>query len=310
MKPSTLLLAALPKWLDNFNHRNNNAPMSKIKDYAELTRFNRPIGSLLLMWPTLWALWLAADGWPDWHLVVIFVLGVFSMRSAGCVINDFADRKVDGFVDRTKNRPLPSGRVSEKEALLLFTGLSILSFILVLLTDWKTVLLSFVGLFLAALYPFMKRYTHLPQVFLGLAFSWAIPMAYSAQGGSLLDPELWMLFVANSFWTIAYDTYYAMTDRPDDIKIGIKSTAILFGQFDLLVIIVLQGLTLSLLMWVGILAHLNIIYFISLLVAVWLFYQQYQQAKSRDRQACFKSFLDNNRVGGCIFAGILLSYYL
>lgn len=284
--------------------------MSKLKDYADLTRFNRPIGSLLLMWPTLWALWLAADGWPHWHLVLIFVLGVFSMRSAGCVINDFADRKVDGFVDRTKNRPLPSGRVSEKEALLLFAGLSILSFVLVLFTDSKTILLSFVGLFLAALYPFMKRYTHLPQVFLGLAFSWAIPMAYSAQGGSLLDPELWMLFVANSFWTIAYDTYYAMTDRPDDLKIGIKSTAILFGRFDLLIILTLQGLTLSLMMWVGLLAGLGWAYFVSLAVAVVLFYQQYQQAKDRDRQACFRSFLDNNRIGYCLFAGILLGYYI
>lgn len=284
--------------------------MSKLKDYADLTRFNRPIGSLLLMWPTLWALWLAADGWPEWHLIFIFVLGVFSMRSAGCVINDFADRKVDGFVERTKNRPLPSGRVSELEALGLFAGLVLLSFILVLLTDWKTILLSGVALFLAALYPFMKRYTHLPQLFLGLAFSWAIPMAYSAQGGSLLDPQLWMLFVANCLWTIAYDTYYAMTDRPDDLKIGIKSTAILFAQHDLLVIIILQGLTLSLMMWIGVIAQLGIMYFASLLGAVYLFYQQYQQAKERERQACFRSFLDNNRVGYCIFAGILLGYYI
>lgn len=284
--------------------------MSKLKDYADLTRFNRPIGSLLLMWPTLWALWLAADGWPEWHLIFIFVLGVFSMRSAGCVINDFADRKVDGFVDRTKNRPLPSGRVSELEALGLFAGLVVLSFVLVLLTDWKTILLSGVALFLAALYPFMKRYTHLPQLFLGLAFSWAIPMAYSAQGGSLLDPQLWMLFVANCLWTIAYDTYYAMTDRPDDIKIGIKSTAILFGRYDLLVILILQGLTLSLMMWIGVIAQLGLLYFISLLGAVYLFYQQYLQAKDRDRQACFRSFLDNNRVGYCIFAGILLGYYI
>ncbi len=284
--------------------------MSKLKDYADLTRFNRPIGSLLLMWPTLWALWLAADGWPEWHLIIIFVLGVFAMRSAGCVINDYADRKVDGHVERTKNRPLPSGRVSEKEALGLFAGLALLSFVLVLMTDWQTILLSFVGLFLAALYPFMKRFTHLPQLFLGLAFSWAIPMAYSAQGGSLLDMELWMLFVANCFWTIAYDTYYAMTDRPDDLKIGIKSTAILFGQYDLFVIIVLQGLTLSLMLWVGVLAQLGWLYYLSIVGAAVLFYLQYQQAKDRNRQACFKSFLDNNRVGYCLFAGILLSYYI
>ncbi|RDL44874.1 4-hydroxybenzoate octaprenyltransferase [Marinomonas piezotolerans] len=284
--------------------------MSKLQDYADLTRFNRPIGSLLLMWPTLWALWLAAGGMPQWHLIVIFVLGVFAMRSAGCVINDYADRKVDGHVDRTKNRPLPSGRVTEKEALWLFASLAILSFVLVLFTDFQTILLSFVGLFLASLYPFMKRYTHLPQLFLGLAFSWAIPMAYSAQGGSLADPELWMLFVANCFWTIAYDTYYAMTDRPDDLKIGIKSTAILFGRYDLLVITLLQGLTLSMMTWIGVLAELSWIYFVSIAGAVVLFYLQFQQARGRDRQACFRSFLDNNRVGYCLFAGILLNYYI
>lgn len=282
--------------------------MNKIKDYAELTRFNRPIGSLLLLWPTLWALWLAADGLPEWHLIVIFVLGVFSMRSAGCVINDYADRKVDGHVERTKNRPLPSGRVSEKEALVLFAGLCVVSFVLVLFTDTQTILLSFVGLGLAALYPFMKRYTHLPQLFLGLAFSWAIPMAYSAQGGDLANYELWMLFVANCFWTIAYDTYYAMTDRPDDIKIGIKSTAILFGQYDLLVIIGLQGLTLSLLAWIGVIGGLDWPYFVSLIVCLRLFYQQFSQAKTRDRQACFRSFLDNNRVGYCVFIGLIMSY--
>ncbi|MBR7888055.1 4-hydroxybenzoate octaprenyltransferase [Marinomonas sp. A79] len=284
--------------------------MNKLKNYAELTRFNRPIGSLLLMWPTLWALWLAAGGLPQWHLVVIFVLGVFSMRSAGCVINDYADRKVDGHVERTKNRPLPSGRVSEKEALLLFAGLCVLSFVLVLFTDFHTILLSFIGLGLAALYPFMKRYTHLPQLFLGLAFSWAIPMAYSAQGGTLTDPLLWMLFVANCFWTIAYDTYYAITDRPDDVKIGIKSTAILFGRYDLLVILCLQGLTLSLLTWIGILAGLTWPYFVALLVCIGLFYRQYQQAKQRDRQACFRSFLDNNRVGYCVFIGLVANYFV
>ncbi|TDO97508.1 4-hydroxybenzoate octaprenyltransferase [Marinomonas balearica] len=284
--------------------------MSKLTDYADLTRFNRPIGSLLLMWPTLWALWLAADGWPEWHLVLIFVLGVFSMRSAGCVINDYADRKVDGHVDRTKNRPLPSGRVTEKEALIVFAGLVLLSFVLVLFTDLRTIALSFAGLFLAALYPFMKRYTHLPQVFLGLAFSWAIPMAYSAQGGNLLDTQLWMLFVANLFWTVAYDTYYAMTDRPDDLKIGVKSTAILFGQYDLFIIIVLQGLTLSLLTWIGVTSDLSWPYFFGLVVSVFWFFQQYQQAKDRERQACFRSFLDNNRVGYTVFIGLVLSYII
>lgn len=284
--------------------------MNKCKDYLELTRFNRPIGSFLLMWPTLWALFLAADGLPNWDLLIIFVLGVFTMRSAGCVINDFADRKVDGHVERTKNRPLPSGRVSAKEALGLFSALAIVSFILVLFTDLKTILLSFIGLGLAALYPFMKRYTHLPQLFLGLAFSWAIPMAYSAQGGSLADPLLWMLFIANCFWTIAYDTYYAMKDREDDLKIGIKSTAILFGRHDLFVIISLQALTLSLLACVGLFAGLHWLYFVSLIVCVWLFYQQFRQAKSRDGDACFRSFLDNNRIGYVVFIGLAISYFV
>lgn len=284
--------------------------MTKRQDYLELTRFNRPIGSFLLMWPTLWALWLASGGMPEWHLVVIFGLGVFCMRSAGCVINDYADRKVDGSVTRTKNRPLPSGRVSEKEALALFAGLCLFSFVLVLFTDMRTILLSFVGLGLAALYPFMKRYTHLPQLFLGLAFSWAIPMAYSAQGGDLSDPILWMLFVANCFWTIAYDTYYAITDRPDDLKVGIKSTAILFGEQDLFVIVCLQGLTLSLLTWIGLLAELHWPYFVSLLCCVGLFYQQFKQAKDRNGDACFRSFLDNNRIGYCVFIGLAASYFI
>lgn len=284
--------------------------MTKFQAYLQLTRFNKPIGSLLLLWPTLWALWVASNGSPDWKIVIIFILGVFFMRSAGCVINDYADRHVDGRVERTKTRPIPSGTVSEKEVLLLFSALCLCSFGLVLMTDMKTVLLSFIGLGLAALYPFMKRYTHLPQLFLGLAFSWAIPMAYSAQGGSLTDPILWMIFVANALWTIAYDTYYAMVDRDDDLKLGIKSTAILFAQSDLLIISLLQGLALSLLMWVGVLKSFSLIYFISLIVAVVLFYLQFKQAKNRERQACFTSFLDNNRIGYCVFLGIVLNYLL
>jgi len=284
--------------------------MSKIKDLAELARLDKPIGTLLLLWPTLWALWLAAEGFPDWHLLIIFIAGVFSMRSAGCVINDYADRKVDGFVERTKNRPLPSGRVSEKEALGFFALLCVISFILVLFTDMKTILLSFVGLGLAALYPFMKRVTHLPQLFLGLAFSWAIPMAYVAQGGSLGDVELWMLFVANVFWTIAYDTYYAMVDRDDDLKVGIKSTAVLFARFDLFIILLLQGLALSLLVWVGVIRELGIWFYLSLILSAGLFAQQFWQARNRERMSCFKSFLDNNRIGFCIFLGFVMSYLM
>lgn len=284
--------------------------MNKIKAYLELARLNKPIGSLLLMWPTLWALWIAKEGIPDLKLIIIFILGVFTMRSAGCVINDYADRKVDGFVTRTKHRPIPSGRITEKEALIFFVVLCLISFVLVLFTDIQTILLSFIGLGLAILYPFMKRYTQLPQLFLGLAFSWSIPMAYSAQDGSLWDIELWMLFVANALWTITYDTYYAMVDRDDDIVIGIKSTAILFGRHDLAVIVLLQALTLSLLMWVGVIQALSWPYYLSLLLCALLFTKQYWQARHRQREWCFKAFLDNNQVGCCIFIGLTSSYFI
>lgn len=279
----------------------------RLIDYMELTRANKPIGTLLLLWPTLWACWLGASAQPDWGMVVVFVLGVFFMRSAGCVINDFADRHVDGHVARTQHRPLPSGRVSTKEALILFSLLVMVSFGLVLLTNLQTILLSFVGVFLAALYPFMKRYTHLPQVFLGLAFSWSIPMAYSAQGGDIWAPDLWLLFIANLFWTIAYDTYYAMVDRDDDLKIGIKSTAILFGRYDLSMIIILQALMLCLLIVVGHLNTLHWPYYFALMVSCGWFILQFRQAKDRQAPSCFQSFLDNNRVGYTVFLGIVLS---
>lgn len=282
--------------------------MSKLKDYADLTRFNRPIGSLLLMWPTLWALWLAADGWPEWHLIIIFVLGVFSMRSAGCVINDYADRKVDGHVERTKNRPLPSGRVSEKEALGLFAGLVVLSFILVLMTDKQTILLSFVGLFLAALYPFMKRYTHLPQLFLGLAFSWSIPMAWAAQANTL-PMMAWFIFAINALWTIAYDTQYAMVDRDDDLKIGIKSTAILFGRRDKTIIGALQLITLAMLIYVGVYYALGASYYWSLLVVGALFVFQQHLIRHRERDLCFRAFLNNNYVGLSVAIGLAIAFW-
>ena len=285
----------------------NARPSASLQDYLQLMRLDRPVGTLLLLWPTLAALAMAADGIPPTILIVIFTLGTFLMRSAGCVINDYADRNVDGAVKRTKDRPLVTGAISKKQALGLFALLVGSAGLLILFLNRQTQLLAVAGLALAMAYPFMKRYTHLPQLFLGLAFSWAIPMAYSAQGGDLLDPKLWMLFVANCFWTIAYDTYYAMTDRPDDLKVGIKSTAILFGKYDLLVILCLQGLTLSLLVWIGILAHLNWIYFVSLIISLGLFGLQYQKAKERDRQACFHAFLDNNRIGYCIFIGIAAS---
>ncbi|MFM2486161.1 4-hydroxybenzoate octaprenyltransferase [Celerinatantimonas yamalensis] len=275
--------------------------------YMQLMRLNKPIGSLLLLWPTLWALWLAANGVPRISVLVVFVLGVFMMRSAGCVINDFADRKVDGFVKRTSARPLPSGKVTASQALVLFTCLVALSFLLVLTQNYLTVKLSFVALALAAIYPFMKRFTHLPQLFLGLAYSLAIPMAYAAQSGRL-PMEVWLLLLANICWTIAYDTFYAMVDRDDDINIGIKSTAILFGRFDKLMIGLLQLTTLLLLAWVGELRQLSAIYFISLLGAGALFVYQQHLARFRVRADCFKAFLNNQYVGLVIFLGIVLNY--
>jgi len=280
---------------------------SKREAFSQLMRIDKPIGTLLLLWPTLWALWIAAKGLPDLNILVVFCLGVFLMRSAGCVINDFADRKVDGFVERTKNRPLPSGRATSKEAVVLFLVLALCSFILVLTQNSLTIQLSFIGLILAFIYPFMKRFTHLPQFVLGLAFSWSIPMAYAAQA-NMLSNTIWLLFLANITWTIAYDTMYGMVDKEDDLKIGIKSTAILFGKYDKLTIALLQVSTLILLMVVGILEQLNAYFYIALLVAGALFIQQQKHIKNRDRAKCFKAFLDNNYVGFIIFVGFILAY--
>ncbi|TOE95981.1 4-hydroxybenzoate octaprenyltransferase, partial [Vibrio parahaemolyticus] len=247
----------------------------KAKAYWQLMRMDRPIGSLLLLWPTVWALVIAAQGIPSWDVLIVFVLGVFLMRSAGCVINDFADRKVDGHVKRTKQRPLPSGKVTAKEAIGLFLVLAVSSFLLVLTMNPLTIQLSFAGLVLAFIYPFMKRYTHIPQLFLGLAFSWAIPMAWAAQTGEL-PVMVWFVFVINALWTIAYDTQYAMVDRDDDLKIGIKSTAILFGRHDKLIIGVLQLVTLAMLVGLGQFYQLGQSYYWTVLIAASLFvYQQH-----------------------------------
>lgn len=273
----------------------------------QLMRMDRPIGSLLLLWPTFWALWIAAERIPDWSLIAIFFLGVFVMRSAGCVINDFADREFDGHVKRTANRPMPSGRVSVTQALILFAVLLFIALILVLQLNHFTVGLSFGGVFLAAIYPFMKRYTNLPQFVLGMAFSWSIPMAYSAVSGSV-NLITWLLFLANMCWTIAYDTMYAMVDRDDDLKIGVKSTAILFGQYDKKIIGLLQCLTLFLLTIVGVLAKLHAPYYLSLLLAGGLFLWQQHLIRFRTREACFQAFLNNNWVGLFIFIGIIPSF--
>ncbi|MUL09741.1 4-hydroxybenzoate octaprenyltransferase [Aliivibrio fischeri] len=280
--------------------------MSKAEALWQLTRMNRPIGSLLLLWPTLWALFLAADGLPDWHVLIVFVLGVVFMRSAGCVINDFADRKVDGHVKRTANRPLPSGLISSKEALSLFAVLVVCSFLLVLTMNTLTIMLSGIGIVLAIAYPFMKRVTYLPQFVLGLAFSWAIPMAYAAESNQV-PPEAWLLFVINALWTIAYDTQYAMVDRDDDVKIGIKSTAILFGRYDKTIIGLLQLSVLALLIVLGSQLALSGIYYWGILAAAGFFVYQQWLIKGREREACFKAFLNNNYVGGLIFIAISAS---
>lgn len=282
-----------------------NAP--KRQAFIQLMRADKPIGTLLLLWPTLWALWIAAEGLPNLGTLIVFCLGVFVMRSAGCVINDFADRKVDGFVERTKNRPLPSGRATGKEAIYLFIILALIAFLLVLTQNTLTIQLSFIGLLLAFIYPFMKRFTNLPQFVLGLAFSWSIPMAYAAQADQI-DNVVWLLFIANLTWTVAYDTMYGMVDKEDDLKIGIKSTAILFGRFDKVIIAGFQLITLLLLFTVGILESLNSFYYVALIGVAGLFVQQQIHIKNRQRANCFKAFLDNNYVGILIFVGLFLAY--
>ncbi|MEM0514027.1 4-hydroxybenzoate octaprenyltransferase [Pseudoalteromonas sp. YIC-827] len=276
--------------------------------YKQLMRTDKPIGTLLLLWPTLWALWLAAEGWPTLELIVIFSAGVFVMRSAGCVINDFADRKVDGAVARTQARPLAAGKVSAGEALSLFALLVVIAFFLVLLLNWQTLVLSFAALALAACYPFMKRYTHLPQVVLGAAFSWAIPMAYMARLETV-PMQAWLLFIANLVWTVAYDTLYAMVDRDDDVKIGIKSTAVLFGRFDLAMVALLNTLFLAILVYIGYSAKLSWPYWLGLLVAALLLIRQLYLSRHRDRDACFAAFLNNHYVGMAIFIGLAISLF-
>ena len=274
--------------------------------YWQLARMDKPIGTLLLLWPTLWSLWLASAGSPPLWPLLAMGLGVVLMRAAGCVINDYADRQVDGHVQRTAQRPLPAGQLTARQALVFFVLLAGLAFLLVLTLNRQTIALSVVGLLLAVIYPFMKRVTHLPQLVLGLAFSWSIPMAWVAVANEL-TVTTWLLFGANVLWTIAYDTYYAMVDREDDRRIGVKSTAILFGQYDLLMIALLQVTTLLTLLLVGWLQQLNGLFYASVLVAAALFVYQGVSARDRDRQACFQAFLANNWVGCVIFGGILLS---
>lgn len=282
---------------------------TKWQAYCRLMRIDKPIGSLLLLWPTYWALWLAGGRIPSLKLLVVFTLGVFFMRAAGCVVNDFADRRVDGHVKRTAHRPLPSGAVTEKESKILFVALVLVSFGLVLTLNAMTIWLSVAALALAWVYPFMKRFTHLPQVVLGMAFGWSIPMAYAAVSESL-PLSCWLLFLANICWTVAYDTQYAMVDRDDDLRIGIKSTAILFGRFDKLIIGLLQLATLLLMVWIGYLNQLSGAYYWGILLAGALFIHQQKLIALRERMPCFQAFLNNNYAGLVLFIGIALSIWI
>jgi len=279
----------------------------KWKAIKQITRMDKPIGTYLLLWPTYWALWIASDGIPNFILLVIFTLGVFVMRSAGCVINDYADRKVDGQVKRTENRPLVVGTMSPEQAIMLFGFLIGVAFALVVNLSWFTVQLSVGALLLAASYPFMKRYTHLPQVALGAAFSWGMIMAFAEVQGQV-PLVAWLLFLANLLWTVAYDTMYAMVDRDDDIKIGVKSTAILFGQQDKRIIALLQVMVIGLLFTVGEQLAFGWPYQLCIVIGAALFCYQQILIVNRERTACFNAFLNNHLFGLVIFVGILIEY--
>ena len=272
-------------------------------------RLDKPIGILLLLWPTLWSLWLAAGGVPDITILVIFVLGTVLMRSAGCVVNDYADRKIDPHVARTKNRPLATGAVSSKEALLLAAGLSLCAFLLILPLNRLTLELAVFALFLAASYPFTKRFFAMPQAYLGVAFSFGIPMAFAAQTGEL-PSIVWLLMAANLLWVIAYDTEYAMVDRADDLKIGIKTSAITFGRFDVVGIMLCHAVFLGIMVGIGLMQNLGIAYYAALVAASGLIIYQYRLIHEREPACCFKAFLHNNWVGAVVFAGIALDYLL
>ena len=281
----------------------------KVWPWLQLMRLDRPIGTLLLLWPTLWAVWVAGDGSPTFRTFIVFTLGVIVMRAAGCVINDYADRNFDGDVSRTKGRPLATGALSAKQALMLFAGLVLIAFLLVLFVNRFTFWLSFVGLGLAVLYPFTKRFTYLPQLFLGAAFSWAIPMAFAAETGAL-PPAAWLLYTANLLWTVAYDTQYAMVDREDDLKIGIRSTAILFGDADRAIIALLQGMALFTLFLLGRRMGFEWGWWLGLGTATGLFAYQFWLTRTRAPADCFRAFLNNQWVGLALFVGLLLHYWL
>lgn len=280
---------------------------AKPRDLLLLIRFDKPIGTLLLLWPTLWALWVAAQGLPDPKVLLIFIAGTFLMRSAGCIVNDLADRNLDGGVLRTDARPLVTGAVTVPEAITLCLLLCLAAFALVLMTNTLTVLLSLAAVGLTVTYPFMKRYTHWPQLVLGAAFSWSIPMAFAAQRGEL-PAALWWFFAANLLWTVVFDTQYAMVDRDDDLKVGIKSTAVLFGRWDRVTIGLLQLACLACLFAAGQAFGLGLSYWIALLVVTGLFAYHQWLIRERARDACFRAFLHNQWVGAAVFVGIALHY--
>ena len=277
----------------------------RIRAYLQLMRMDRPIGAFLLLWPTLWALWIAGDGQPHAGVVLIFIAGTFAMRAAGCVINDYADRDFDGHVDRTSNRPLATGALTVSQALICFTALLVIALLLVLQLNRATIQLSVFGALVAIAYPFAKRVTNLPQLVLGVAFSWGIPMAFTALTGQT-SLVAWLLFIANFAWIVAYDTQYAMADREDDLKIGVKSTAILFGRYDNLIVGLLHLTTLSILTAIGVSLDLNPAFYVGLLFAATFAGYQQWLCKDRDRQRCFQAFLNNNWFGAMVFAGIVL----
>ena len=279
----------------------------KLVLYAKLMRLHKPIGTLLLLWPTLWALWIASNGWPGWMLVWIFCLGTLLMRSAGCVMNDLADRNFDAHVKRTRDRPLAAGLVSVKEALWLAAVVTLVAFCLVLALNQFAIALSFVALALAASYPFTKRFLSIPQAYLGVTFGFGIPMAFAAVTDSL-PPLCWWLLLANIFWVLAYDTEYAMVDRDDDLRIGIKTSAILFGRYDVAVVMLCYAAMLAVLVMIGMRLHFGVYYYAGLAAAALLMLYHYSLIRGREREGCFKAFLHNNWVGGVIFAGIAADY--
>ena len=282
--------------------------LEKLRFYAHLVRLDRPIGIYLLLWPTLWALWFAAQGTPPLGLVLIFAAGVVVMRSAGCAINDFADRDFDPHVQRTKHRPLAAGHITAKEAVMVFAILALVAFFLALQLNGLTIAFSVVALLLAASYPFMKRFHHLPQVHLGAAYAWSIPMAFTAVTGEMPSLVGWLLFAANVLWTTAYDTMYAMCDRDDDMKIGVKSSAILFGQHDRLIIAMLQLATLALLITVGLLTERVVLFWLGLFVAGGFGLYQQWLIRHREPLPSFRAFLNNHWLGMAVFLGLAADY--